>query len=424
MISSKFASSIFLLAAASDSVHHYANASSLTNNKTGNIRRSLDFPSYEIPDTISFPDPGAMCTDETSSPLCTVLKCVDVQTRSFTCSCNLVLEAYKQIQDAQSTSTTRNLELPQEFADVIDEASACCPAGTTDKNFAKCMMGCNESPNEPACVILDCFNPLTGGFTCACDMVVEAFEKIPEAGEVANMIGITSEMVRAAGECCSADTALDIFNECFDVSQYGFLLPGINSDQKEEEFATEIACTLGTDDDTCGSGKFCTPLSMGTCDDHSGGKSGVCASVPENCTEEYFPVCGCDGITYYSVCEAYYARTSILSEGECDGDDTTPPTDPETDKDSDSAAGTEGATETEGMGPGDESGSVTESSPSSDGDDSDGSGDTDGGEVSQDNSSDEEIEENDPASAAAGFGRQLPVMLTAIIALAFTQMHI
>lgn len=44
---------------------------------------------------------------------------------------------------------------------------------------------------------------------------------------------------------------------------------------------------------------------------------GICRPVPEICTRERDPVCGCDVKTYSNACEAHRAGVSILAPGEC-----------------------------------------------------------------------------------------------------------
>jgi hypothetical protein len=44
---------------------------------------------------------------------------------------------------------------------------------------------------------------------------------------------------------------------------------------------------------------------------------GVCTTKPELCTQDYTPVCGCDGKTYSNACHAARAGVSIVHPGEC-----------------------------------------------------------------------------------------------------------
>jgi hypothetical protein len=62
----------------------------------------------------------------------------------------------------------------------------------------------------------------------------------------------------------------------------------------------------------CGAGEFCL-YNDGTC----GGATGACTSLSGACTSALLPVCGCDGQTYASRCEALRAGVSLEHDGAC-----------------------------------------------------------------------------------------------------------
>jgi hypothetical protein len=90
----------------------------------------------------------------------------------------------------------------------------------------------------------------------------------------------------------------------------------------------QVACTLRACADGCGgiagiacaNGEYCNYPPEALCG--AADQTGTCAPIPQACTLQYDPVCGCDDMTYGNACAAAANGVSVVHDGECDGGGT------------------------------------------------------------------------------------------------------
>jgi hypothetical protein len=91
-------------------------------------------------------------------------------------------------------------------------------------------------------------------------------------------------------------------------------LAGASIDHDGECKAAGAICGgfIGTQ---CDAGQYCDYPPEMACGIADG--SGVCKVIPDACTAQADPVCGCDGKTYGNACLAASNGVSVLSKGAC-----------------------------------------------------------------------------------------------------------
>lgn len=140
-----------------------------------------------------------------------------------------------------------------------------------------------------------------------------------DAGSVDAGGEIDAPLVMDSGIATDSAVAVDASHDAGSLDAH-VLVDATVVDSGSRDLGTVGTVCGGRTGARCLDGQFCNIPIDAMCGITDG--TGICTDIPDLCTRELAPVCGCDSVTYSNPCLAAHNSMSVASNGACE---TVPP---------------------------------------------------------------------------------------------------